>query len=83
MNMCHGKRRCTLSADPATFGNPCKPESRMYLKVVYTCGEYIASRGDLHLTFLQLSPSSRFLLASHINVKVTAYRAVGTQWGSS
>lgn len=37
MNMCHGKRRCTLSADPATFGNPCRPESRMYLKVVYTC----------------------------------------------
>jgi hypothetical protein len=41
MNICHGKRSCTLSADPATFGNPCKPESRMYLKVVYTCGEYL------------------------------------------
>ncbi|XP_021933055.1 uncharacterized protein LOC110836293 isoform X2 [Zootermopsis nevadensis] len=37
MNICHGKRRCTLSADSATFGSPCKPESRMYLKVVYTC----------------------------------------------
>ncbi|XP_069696017.1 uncharacterized protein [Periplaneta americana] len=37
MGLCHGKRRCKLSADPATFGNPCKPESRMYLKVVYTC----------------------------------------------
>ncbi|XP_033611197.1 protein eva-1 homolog C [Cryptotermes secundus] len=43
MNICHGKRRCTLSADPATFGNPCKPESRMYLKVVYTCGENVNS----------------------------------------
>jgi hypothetical protein len=54
----------------------------MYLKVVYTCGEYIASRGDLHLTFQQMSPSSRFLLASRVKVKVTTYRAVGTQWGS-
>lgn len=38
MQMCHGKRRCTLSADSSTFGSPCRPESRMYLKVVYTCG---------------------------------------------
>ncbi|PSN55238.1 hypothetical protein C0J52_19875, partial [Blattella germanica] len=38
MQFCHGKRRCSLTADAATFGNPCKPESRMYLKVVYTCG---------------------------------------------
>ncbi|KAF6205630.1 hypothetical protein GE061_019803 [Apolygus lucorum] len=37
MQICHGKRRCTLSADSATFGSPCRKESRMYLKVVYTC----------------------------------------------
>lgn len=37
MQICHGKRRCIISADTATFGNPCKPESRMYLKIVYTC----------------------------------------------
>ncbi|XP_014272672.1 protein eva-1 isoform X2 [Halyomorpha halys] len=37
INMCHGKRRCTLSVDSSTFGNPCKKESRMYLKVVFTC----------------------------------------------
>ncbi|CAL8109928.1 unnamed protein product [Orchesella dallaii] len=37
MQMCHGKRRCALGADPVTFGNPCKPESRMYLKVIHTC----------------------------------------------
>ncbi|XP_039287753.1 uncharacterized protein LOC120352153 [Nilaparvata lugens] len=37
MQICHGKRRCTLSADASTFGNPCQKESRMYLKVVYTC----------------------------------------------
>ncbi|KAL1138843.1 hypothetical protein AAG570_008905 [Ranatra chinensis] len=37
MQICHGKRRCSLSADSATFGNPCRKESRMYLKVVYTC----------------------------------------------
>ncbi|KAK9890247.1 hypothetical protein WA026_010359 [Henosepilachna vigintioctopunctata] len=37
MNMCHGKRTCELSADVRTFGSPCRPESRMYLKVVHTC----------------------------------------------
>ncbi|XP_022915138.1 protein eva-1 homolog C isoform X4 [Onthophagus taurus] len=37
MQICHGKRSCELSADASTFGNPCRPESRMYLKVVYTC----------------------------------------------
>ncbi|XP_035715663.1 protein eva-1 isoform X4 [Folsomia candida] len=37
MQMCHGKRRCALSVDPATFGTPCKPESSMYLKVIFTC----------------------------------------------
>ncbi|XP_050516837.1 protein eva-1 homolog C [Diabrotica virgifera virgifera] len=37
MQLCHGKRNCDLSADTRTFGSPCKPESRMYLKVVYTC----------------------------------------------
>ncbi|XP_054272092.1 uncharacterized protein LOC128992509 isoform X2 [Macrosteles quadrilineatus] len=26
-----------MSADSATFGNPCHHQSRMYLKVVYTC----------------------------------------------
>ncbi|XP_065337738.1 protein eva-1 isoform X2 [Cloeon dipterum] len=37
MQLCHGKRRCQLSADTATFGDPCSENSRMYLKVVYTC----------------------------------------------
>ncbi|XP_046391583.1 uncharacterized protein LOC124159717 [Ischnura elegans] len=37
MQMCHGKRKCILNANAATFGNPCKQESRMYLKIVYTC----------------------------------------------
>lgn len=39
MDICHGKRKCSIKADSATFGKPCSPESRMYLKVVYTCGE--------------------------------------------
>lgn len=38
MKICHGQRKCSLTADSATFGRPCKPETRMYLKVVYTCG---------------------------------------------
>ncbi|CAG9759855.1 unnamed protein product [Ceutorhynchus assimilis] len=37
MQLCHGKRNCDLAADIGTFGSPCKPQSRMYLKVVYTC----------------------------------------------
>nr|CAD7263112.1 unnamed protein product [Timema shepardi] len=50
MHVCHGKRRCTLSADAATFGNPCRPESRMYLKVVYTCGQYITGSLETYIT---------------------------------
>ncbi|XP_013198725.2 uncharacterized protein LOC106141629 [Amyelois transitella] len=37
MRECHGKRRCVLSADSQMFGKPCRPGSRTYLKVVYTC----------------------------------------------
>ncbi|XP_041675279.1 uncharacterized protein LOC108111611 [Drosophila eugracilis] len=37
MKICHGRRRCYLAADANTFGSPCQPNSRMYLKVVYTC----------------------------------------------
>ncbi|XP_055539592.1 protein eva-1 homolog C isoform X2 [Wyeomyia smithii] len=37
MQKCHGRRKCTLSADSTSFGKPCRPDSRMYLKVVYTC----------------------------------------------
>ncbi|XP_055375082.1 uncharacterized protein LOC129607875 isoform X2 [Condylostylus longicornis] len=37
MQICHGRRRCSLSADVSTFGNPCRSEAKMYLKVVYTC----------------------------------------------
>lgn len=40
MEMCHGKRKCTIKADVATFSKPCRPDSRKYLKVVYTCGKY-------------------------------------------
>ncbi|KAH8294908.1 hypothetical protein KR018_004272, partial [Drosophila ironensis] len=37
MQICHGRRRCNLAADANTFGSPCQRNSRMYLKVVYTC----------------------------------------------
>jgi hypothetical protein len=52
MQLCHGKRRCQLSADTATFGDPCSENSRMYLKVVYTCGKYIS----IYTTSLSLFP---------------------------
>lgn len=42
MQYCHGKRSCDLVADIATFGSTCRSESRMYLKVVYTCGTYFS-----------------------------------------
>lgn len=38
LTSCHGRRRCTVAADMGTFGNPgCHKDSRLYLKVVYTC----------------------------------------------
>ncbi|KOB76909.1 Protein eva, partial [Operophtera brumata] len=37
MRECHGKRRCVLSSDSKMFGKPCRPGSKTYLKVVYTC----------------------------------------------
>ncbi|XP_020287988.1 protein eva-1 homolog C isoform X2 [Pseudomyrmex gracilis] len=39
INLCHGKRRCIVVASNTTFGkaDPCRPESKTYLKVVYTC----------------------------------------------
>ncbi|XP_037954051.1 uncharacterized protein LOC119684154 [Teleopsis dalmanni] len=37
MQICHGRRRCNIAANANTFGSPCQPNSRMYLKVVYTC----------------------------------------------
>ncbi|XP_070496023.1 protein eva-1-like [Chironomus tepperi] len=37
MQYCHGRRRCNITADQKTFGKPCQPDSRMYLKVIYTC----------------------------------------------
>lgn len=41
MQLCHGKRRCSVVANSTTFGrpDPCSPDSKTYLKVVYTCGE--------------------------------------------
>lgn len=41
MQLCHGRRRCTIAADRTNFGNPCRPESRVYLKVVYTCSKFV------------------------------------------
>lgn len=37
IDLCHGKRRCSLPVDSSVFGKPCQKESKVYLKVVYTC----------------------------------------------
>ncbi|KAJ8678651.1 hypothetical protein QAD02_014438, partial [Eretmocerus hayati] len=42
IELCHGRRHCSIAANSSTFGDPCRPESKTYLKVVYTCGEYRA-----------------------------------------
>ncbi|XP_046803846.1 protein eva-1 homolog C-like [Lucilia cuprina] len=40
MQICHGRRRCSITADAGTFGRPCKNDIPMHLKVVYTCSKY-------------------------------------------
>lgn len=42
MQICHGRRRCSLTADSSTFGRPCKSDTKVYLKVVYTCGKFLS-----------------------------------------
>ncbi|XP_034939084.1 protein eva-1 homolog C isoform X2 [Chelonus insularis] len=37
LKLCHGKRKCSVTANSATFGDTCNPETRSYLKVIYTC----------------------------------------------
>lgn len=38
MNSCHGRRKCTLSADSIAFGiTGCSSKARIFLKVIYTC----------------------------------------------
>ncbi|RZF42828.1 hypothetical protein LSTR_LSTR003652 [Laodelphax striatellus] len=38
MELCHGRRRCSVAADINTFAKPpCRHQSRMYLKAVYAC----------------------------------------------
>ncbi|CAK1547066.1 unnamed protein product [Leptosia nina] len=37
MQICHGKRSCHIVANSKTFGSPCSPASKAYLKVVYAC----------------------------------------------
>ncbi|GFT07965.1 hypothetical protein NPIL_270741 [Nephila pilipes] len=48
MSSCHGRRKCSIGADVGTFGKPgCPPGTRLFLKVVHTCG--IILQRDLHL----------------------------------
>lgn len=61
MQLCHGMRQCSVTADAATFGSPCNKLSKTYLKVVYTCGLYkntIRSSLLKKITFLNCLGSS-------------------------
>ncbi|XP_053596729.1 protein eva-1 [Microplitis demolitor] len=37
IQLCHGKRKCSVTANGTTFGDLCKPDTRPYLKIIYTC----------------------------------------------
>ncbi|KAK0087973.1 hypothetical protein PV325_013522 [Microctonus aethiopoides] len=37
MKLCHGKRKCSIVANTSTFSDTCKPNTRTYLKIIYTC----------------------------------------------
>ncbi|XP_044590796.1 protein eva-1 isoform X1 [Cotesia glomerata] len=37
IQLCHGKRKCSVTANGTTFGDSCKPDTRPYLKIIYTC----------------------------------------------
>lgn len=65
MQMCHGKRRCALGVEPATFGHPCKPESSMYLKVIYTCGNFHSYSYMPSLSVLLLLGEKKHALKLH------------------
>ncbi|KAI8033375.1 hypothetical protein M5D96_013867, partial [Drosophila gunungcola] len=77
MKICHGRRRCNLAADPKTFGSPCQPNSRMYLKVVYTCG-FEGDMIDLYEDEL-IYKESEAIPKLHSN-STTLGRRNGTSW---
>ncbi|KAF5896553.1 protein eva-1 C-like isoform X1, partial [Clarias magur] len=36
-NLCYGKQRCLLFVNDQQFKNPCMPETKKYLSVIYSC----------------------------------------------
>lgn len=78
MQLCHGRRRCTISADSSTFGNPCRPNSRMYLKTVYTCGEFIFRAISLRVFFCPIRQMTRAWFCK-IDVKPLFIRILCTE----
>ncbi|XP_063983087.1 protein eva-1 homolog C isoform X3 [Diachasmimorpha longicaudata] len=60
MQLCHGKRRCSVTANSSTFGDTCKPDTRTYLKIIYTCVPRGVLReqfaGDVEADEMDLAP---------------------------
>ncbi|GIX89976.1 uncharacterized protein CEXT_392101, partial [Caerostris extrusa] len=81
MNSCHGRRRCSLSADPIAFGlPPCSAKARIFLKVVYTCDSLqdleFEEENDLDYPSIFKEPNVSEILhnlksADNLNIKVT------------
>lgn len=36
--LCYGKQRCLFIINDQQFRNPCTPETKKYLTVIYSCG---------------------------------------------
>ncbi|GFQ81888.1 protein eva-1 [Trichonephila clavata] len=84
MNSCHGRRRCSLSADSIAFGvPPCSAKAKMFLKVVYTCVPKDSLQdlefeedNDLDYPSIFKEPNASEILhnlksADNLNIKVT------------
>lgn len=40
MHICHGRRRCEITARTDIFGKPCQYITPQQLKIVYTCSKH-------------------------------------------
>lgn len=84
MQMCHGKRRCTLNASSSTFGNPCSPQSHLYLRVVYTCGNSLMTLLIMAVGIVcHLTDGDRFSFTEDLERSLSRRAGRGRSAGSS
>jgi len=49
---CDGRRRCSVDASTAMFGNRCLPGATKFLGILHTCGQYTCAHLHLMMTSL-------------------------------